>query len=121
MSHRQRIHWNLHKHCFSVVDTKTGRVVEHTNGPVYMEDVQFVVQPAGRARVLREQRKNVHAFVRGQRAEAPADGRVRGVNVRYNPYEDGYWKTAYDGAQVGGASFVVLHTVDGKPVVTILT
>lgn len=30
-----------------------------------MRDCDFIVQPAGRAKVIREKKKNVHAFVRG--------------------------------------------------------
>ena len=59
------IYWNLHKDCFSV--RRKGKVVDYLYGDDYLTltDVEFVVQKAGRERVLREKRKNVHAFVRG--------------------------------------------------------
>jgi len=62
---RVEIYRNLHKNCFSV--RKNGRVVRHVfdHEKAYLEDVKFAVQPAGRKKVLREQRKNVHAFIRG--------------------------------------------------------
>ncbi len=46
---------------------------------------EFCVQPGGLERVRKEQRKNVHAFIRGKTVEAPDDpGRPQ--SVYYNPY-----------------------------------
>jgi len=44
-----------------------GKVVKHLqhHQSIFLRDVKFAVQPAGRERVRREGRKNVHAFVRG--------------------------------------------------------
>lgn len=59
---------NLHKDCFSVramEGPNKGRVIVHADG-VHLSAVEFRVSQAGRARVLREQRKNVHAGVVGQ-------------------------------------------------------
>lgn len=61
---RVEVYWNLHKHTFSVRNTKTGRVLFHAD-EVWIDDAQFVVRKSGRERVLREGKKNVHAFVRG--------------------------------------------------------
>lgn len=61
------VYWNLHKNCWSVRSKlKSGRrvVVGHLSD-LWMTDVQFVVSEAGRQRVLRERKKNVHAFARG--------------------------------------------------------
>ena len=65
------VYRNLHKDCFSI--RKQGRVVgylyddgqHYRPTELYLTNVKFVVQKAGRERVIREQRKNVHAFVRG--------------------------------------------------------
>ena len=46
-----------------------GKVLEH-NTEFFLKDVEFKVSQAGRNRVLKEQRKNVHAFVCG----TPDDG-----------------------------------------------
>lgn len=59
---RSEVYFNLHKKCLSVRDT--GGRVRHASA-VVMTDITFAVQPAGRARVVREGKKNVHAFVRG--------------------------------------------------------
>jgi len=57
------IYFNLHKRVFSV--RHKGRVIEHVKSAIVRRP-KFVVQAAGRAKVLREKKKNVHAFVRGE-------------------------------------------------------
>jgi hypothetical protein len=59
---RVEVYYNLHKKCFSI--RHKGIVISHAN-TVKLADVTFVVRKAGRERVLREKKKNVHAFVRG--------------------------------------------------------
>ena len=60
------VYRNLHKKCFSV--RHKGKVVGYLQDDeqLALANVTFVVQPAGRAKVLREKKKNVHAFVRGE-------------------------------------------------------
>ena len=89
---KTEIYRNLHKKCFSV--RQRGRVVGHLmDDPtehVLLKDVKFAVQPAGRRKVLRERKKNVHAFVRGDMVSphsVPYPGRDEFTNeVTYNPY-----------------------------------
>ena len=57
---------------------------------VLLKDVKFAVQPAGRRKVLRERKKNVHAFVRGDMV-SPHSIPYPELNefkreVTYNPY-----------------------------------
>jgi hypothetical protein len=61
---RVEVYFNLHKYLWSVRQCSTGRVILHTD-KVHIRDPKFVVRKAGRERVLREGKKNVHAFVRG--------------------------------------------------------
>ena len=61
---RVEVYFNLHKYTWSVRQCSTGRVILHTD-KVHIRDPKFVVRKAGRERVLREGKKNVHAFVRG--------------------------------------------------------
>lgn len=111
-----RIHWHFHKRCYSIVDPKTGRVIEHSVGPLVLEDVRFIVQPAGHARVLREQVKNVHAFIRGSRI-ANCEGK-RGTRVGYDPYKAAYWFKKSSGQAVDSARQVRLTvTPDGHALV----
>jgi len=56
------VYWNLHKKCYSV--RHKGKVIAHLDR-VALRDVEWIVQPAGREKVLSEKRKNVHAFARG--------------------------------------------------------
>ena len=62
---RVEVYFNLHKYIWSVRSAKTGRVILHTD-KVHIRNPEFVVRQAGRERVLREGKKNVHAFVRGE-------------------------------------------------------
>ena len=61
---RVRVYYNLQKDCLSVIDTETGKLYCHAHR-VDLRNAKFRVQPAGRERVLREKRKNVHAYVVG--------------------------------------------------------
>ena len=56
------VYFNLHKKCWSI--RQAGKPVVHSDF-VEIKQPQFVVQQGGNARVRREKRKNVHAFVRG--------------------------------------------------------
>ena len=63
-------------------------MVAHADA-VYMEGCTFKVSKAGRQRVLREQRKNVHAGVVGVVKPFPTDQSDPSnyVGVKYNPYK----------------------------------
>lgn len=57
-----QVYRNLHKNCWSI--RQQGKVKAHTPY-VCLESVQLKVSEPGRQRVLREKRKNVHAYVVG--------------------------------------------------------
>ena len=85
------VYFNLHKKVFSVKalqGDRKGRVIAHVRD-ITLRDVQFKVSEAGRQRVLREQRKNVHAGVVGHWAGGVDDLIVERsvVPVTYNPYK----------------------------------
>ena len=103
---RVEVYFNLHKKTFSVRNCKTGLVMIHTDN-IWVEDPVFVVRKAGREKVLRERKKNVHAFVRGTWMpdllveDASKLHHIEvSKEVTYNPYK-------YD-------SFVTKH--DAKPI-----
>ena len=79
------VYKNLHKNCWSVRNNKTGRVIDYVDS-IHIEDATLVVRPAGRARVLKEHKKNVHAFIRGELTDDRFMA-VGLVKVIYNPYE----------------------------------
>ena len=60
---RVEVYRNLHNDKLSV--RYGGKVVGHVDS-IWLRDATFAVQPAGRDRVRREKKKNVHAFVRGK-------------------------------------------------------
>lgn len=85
------VYKNLHNGKWSIRDRRNGRVVAHVD-ECAVRDAQFVVQTAGRRRVLDEGRKNVHAFVRGNLLMGAGDEFIGGLNpcvlptpVTYNP------------------------------------
>lgn len=78
------VYKNLHKGCWSV--RHKGKVVDYAD-IVFLRDAKFVVQPGGRKRVLEEQRKNVHAWVKGERIERPPRNLKFESVAMYNPYK----------------------------------
>ena len=104
MSERVRVYRNLHKSkpgrpVYSIMDLRTRRVVNHTVD-IELKDVKFVVSQAGRARVLREKVKNVHAFVEGTIAAMTME---TGEAVVYNPYKFASFVRRSDRAPVHSA------------------
>ena len=91
-SRRVSVYFNLHKKIWSV--RQSGSSVEH-HTEVCLKDVRYLVQPAGRAKVLKEKRKNVHAFLSGYLV-----GRVPipliSFDVIYNPYKYSTFVSADD-------------------------
>ncbi|NBP57488.1 hypothetical protein EBU71_13330 [bacterium] len=82
MKAKHKVYYNLHKHCLSIMFK--GKVLEHSS-EFFLKNVDFRVSQAGRSRVLREKRKNVHAFVCGTPDEGwPIHGERQ---VTYNPYK----------------------------------
>ena len=61
---RVKVYRNLTRDCWSICYTD-GRLYCHADS-VDLKNCKFRVQPAGRARVLKEKQKNVHAYVVGQ-------------------------------------------------------
>jgi hypothetical protein len=108
---RVKLYWNLHKDCFSVMDAKTGRVAFHAD-TVALRDVKTNVQAGGRARAVREGKRNVHAFLVGELVEAVA--REGGRVVRYNPFRASFFHDE-TGETVDAASYIYGETVNGRP------
>ncbi len=89
---KYRFYRNLHKGNFSVqfyIQEKKGyRVIDRVNSAI-LEDCTFRVYEVGRQKVLREKRKNVHAYVE-PKSYKHIQGEVDVTNLReiyYNPYE----------------------------------
>jgi hypothetical protein len=106
-----KVYWNLRLDCYSV--QQSGKVVTHAD-QVELRDVTFHVNESGRQRVLKERRKNVHAFVVGYLDEYFAK-RDWDIKIVYNPYKyDSFRLWASDKVTVTSADAVILGIRNGK-------
>jgi hypothetical protein len=108
---RVQVYRNLNKKCLSVValgGARKGRVIGRS-AKVTLSSCSLVVQPAGRAKVLRTKTKNVHAFVRGVPSACSLS---RGVRLSYNPYKHATFVRADTLAPVAYADVVTI-SADG--------
>ena len=81
---RVYIYFNLHKKVYSV--RQSGKVVEHTKH-IILKDCRFLVSQAGREKVLREKKKNVHAGVSGYVVDSIPEYKIYSEQkLTYNPY-----------------------------------
>jgi len=79
------VYFNLRKKCWSVMDWKSKLVVDHCH-EISLDNPVFKVSQAGRDRVRKEKRKNVHAGVLGYRTLSPDSHSNLTSRVTYNPY-----------------------------------
>jgi len=111
------VYFNLHKRVFSVRSCRTGRVIDHTKH-VHIVNPKFVVREGGRQRVLRERKKNVHAFVRGNLTAFKDSPSHLADTVGYNPYKYDSFVNVTDEAPVYKA-FRAWLNVDDHSIPTI--
>jgi len=119
------IYFNLHKKVFSI--RNKGKVVEHATAVTVIYP-KFIVQPAGRAKVLRDKVKNVHAFVRTNSMWTVetdlnyefCEPFLPKERVKYNPYTAGTFVSCDTGDAVYQAEIAYL-TIDNdnKPCINI--
>lgn len=93
---RVKVYFNLHKKVWSVLHMtpKGWRLWKHMPCLV-LRDVTWKVSEAGRQRVIREKRKNVHAFGVGVLCldtDMPRFDSPEWKAVRYNPYEGPFFQ-----------------------------
>jgi len=113
-----KVYWNLHRKCYSV--QQNGLVVGHTDR-IELCDVTFKVSEAGRQRVLKERKKNVHAFVTGYLYDGKEEPNYNTrrfpneIHIVYNPYKyDSFRVQNCDRLAVTTADFVSLQSENGK-------
>ena len=110
-----KVYYNLHKNCYSIVSLEKenyGRVIKHSNC-VPLFDAQFKVSEKGRQRVLREQKKNVHAYVVGTlvRQDEPNFWWTEYFPIKlatYNPYKYSSFVDAHSKKPLAKAKQVLL-------------
>ena len=121
------VYWNFHEKKFSI--RVKGRVIAHATR-LLIQDAEFRVSEAGRARVLAERQKNVHAGIHGEIVAcdstlckrqsssllwpASANALARNVRaigrvVRYNPYESGDFQIFGTGVAIQESGLVYCH------------
>ncbi len=112
---KKRVYFNLHKRLFSVQEKVNGqwKVIGHTDD-ITLYNVTFKVSEAGRQRVLREKKKNVHAFVEGTLSPSPLQCHSP-LTIRYNPYKSGSFTSGEFNVKEAGS--VRLSKIDGKPTI----
>ena len=96
------VYKNIRTHQFSakaLVGPDRGRVIARGD-TMELVDVSFRVSEAGRQRVLREKRKNVHAGVVGTLVRSDADAPVLDTPVTYDPYKWASFVRRADGTAV---------------------
>lgn len=81
---RVRVYRHLRRRVWSIQDPRTGLVIGHRPELVLL-DVSLVVSEATRQRVIRQQRRTVHAYAVGMISDEPA--RPGGSYLHYDPFE----------------------------------
>lgn len=115
------VYFNLHKRVFSVKaleGKEKGRVIGHRT-MLAIDSPTFKVSEAGRQRVIREKRKNVHAGVVGFLTSSYdwTKEDVTWERVMYNPYVFSSFVTAPLANPIHNARFARLSIHDGVPFV----
>lgn len=109
------VYKNLHNGLWSI--QQAGRVVCHTDD-ICLADVEFRVRRGGRERVLRERKKNVHAFTIGYLCSPSHVYNVTRemVPVSYNPYRGDSFYDKNSNANVNKCEHVQMITSSYVPV-----
>jgi len=84
------VYKNLHKDCWSI---KQGGLVKAHTEEIRLWDCSFKVNPQGRKKVIKEQRKNVHAGIVGYIDEM-SDLEIHDTQKRY--YQEEFREVTYN-------------------------
>lgn len=107
MTQKVYVYRNLNRKgvVYSLKSRKTGLVIDRLTNFV-LEDCEFKVSQAGRIRVLRNQRKNVHAGIVGTKTNKRLS-KTGLVKVYYNPYKTDHFISTKTGKPVTKAKYVI--------------
>ena len=109
---RVHVYRNLHNGLWSI--RQDGIIVGHDDH-LLLKDCKFRVQPAGRAKVLAERKKNVHAYISGFLCNQEDTNIVPEGNsceVSYNPYKHPYFYNVETGEAIYECDFVDMESGD---------
>ena len=113
---RIEVYRNLHNDTFSI--RRNGKVVKHLANwqSIFLKDVKFAVQPAGREKVRREGKKNVHAFIRGTYLapstfpHTTSEFKDKCTEwVTYNPYQNDHFTATVTDPETTFTSYQDVH------------
>ena len=105
-----RVYRNLHKKCWSVqryIPKKGWRLYQHFD-ELSLKDAKFIIYQAGRLKVQRERRKNVHAFVEGELLDYIVDLGFLPSRIKYSPYSD-VWGFTIDDRIVHEVKYITFN------------
>ena len=101
-----RVYFNLHKKVYSVQKKVNGQwKLSHHTEQINLKNVTFKVYEKGRERVIKEQKKYVHAFVIGTITD---EERETTRQVTYNPYKYQSFVTKDDETSIYKADYARL-------------
>ena len=106
-----QVYKNLHKsraagkNIYSVRDKKSGLVISHVK-EIVLKNVIFKVSEAGRQRVLREKKKNVHSWAEGKICK---NHFFLGCKIYYNPYKVDQFTDLSTGEKVHNCKFARIN------------
>ncbi|MFM9826702.1 hypothetical protein [Flavobacterium sp.] len=109
-----QVYKNLHKsraadkNIYSVRNKKSGLVTNHVEN-IELKNVIFKVSEAGRQRVLKERRKNVHAKIEGTICRNKIIQPVRAAQVYYNPYKTEHFINLSTGEKIYSSKRVLIN------------
>jgi hypothetical protein len=111
---RVHVYWNLNRDIYSIRAAEgehRGRVIDYASD-VSLTNASFVVREAGRRRVLKNKRKEVHAWIAGNRTGRVSTADLEGVT--YDPYRHETFVRRRNGEAVHAAGRVRCLMADGK-------
>jgi hypothetical protein len=119
MTTKAKVYFNIRKRVFSVV--VAGRVAYHAN-MVMLGNCKFKVSEAGRLRVLKQGRKNVHAFIYGDllAIDMPITVKDDARQVTYNPYKYETFVSRDTLERIDSANLVYLKADQERPNIFVL-
>ena len=111
LNRRVYVYFNLHKRVWSV--RQDGKIAEHTKH-IMLKDARFLVGQAGRKKVIKEQRKNVHAGISGYIVDRVPNVPDFCTTVSYNPYKNETFINFATERSILWAPHVVMEFRNGK-------
>lgn len=103
---RVRVYRNLHKDGYVYSIRQHGLIVGHTS-ELNLKNCRFIVNQFGRNKVIKEKRKNVHAYIEGLISNKVNNNCVLSL-VSYNPYKNNQFVCVESGNSVLEADFVLI-------------